>query len=80
MTMMEDFKLVAENNGALSWVTPEIDAVEMINGILNDKAKNQYVSSNQDTLRGQAEIFYKSIVTAVDPGITLEFEFVEDRG
>ncbi|WP_216699214.1 hypothetical protein [Arthrobacter sp. H14] len=71
----ESFKLVTESNGALSWMTPKIDAVEMINDILNDDAKDQYVDSNEAILRDQATTFYKSIIMSVDSTIDVEFEF-----
>ncbi|MFT4296331.1 MAG: hypothetical protein QM582_13055 [Micropruina sp.] len=69
------FRLAAENNGALSWVTPQIDTVEMINSILNDEAQKQYVSSNVEILRDQAKVFYTGIIAGVDPSITVRFEF-----
>lgn len=70
-----DFKFVTENNGALSWVTPEIDPVEMINDILDDEAQDQYIVSNEAVLREQATTFYKSIITSIDSTIEVEFEF-----
>lgn len=71
----ESFRLVAENNGVLSFVTPEIDSVEMINNILSDDAKDQYVDSHIEVLQDQARVFYSSIITSIDPTITLEFDF-----
>lgn len=71
----EHFKLVAENNGALSWVTPEIDTVEMINNMLNDEAQLTYVDSNEETLKDQAKVFYTGIISGIDPTISLSFEF-----
>ncbi len=72
----EEFKLVAENNGALSWVTPQIDPVELINGVFSDDTEAQYVASNEELLRSQAQTFYTSLITAIDPGLSVEFEFV----
>ena len=71
----EEFKLAAENNGVLSWVTAEIDPVEMINSILDDEAKARYVSSNEEVLRDQAKAFYAGIVRGIDPTIAVRFEF-----
>lgn len=71
----ESFKLATEDNGALSWMTPKIDAVEMINDILNDDAEDQYIDSNEAILRDQAMSFYKGIITSVDPTVDVEFEF-----
>ncbi len=71
----ETFKLVAEDNGALSWVTPEIDKVEMINSILDDAAQSQYVTDNTEILKDQAVAFYRGIIASIDPTVVVEFEF-----
>jgi hypothetical protein len=71
----EDFKLAAENNGALSWMTPEIDHVEMVNRILNDSTKSQYIEANQDVLEDQAQSFYSGIINGVDSNVTVEYRF-----
>ncbi|GAA1768731.1 hypothetical protein [Agromyces humatus] len=71
----EGFELIAEQNGVLSWITPEIDAVEMINDILDDELQDEYVESNQEVLRDQAEAFYKGIILGVDPNLTVKFKF-----
>lgn len=71
----ESFRLAAENNGVLSWVTPEIDRVEMINNILNSDAKDQYLVANEEILQDQARVFYGSIIASIDPTIVTEFTF-----
>ncbi len=71
----ESFKLVTEDNGALSWITPEIDAAEIVNEILNDETKDQYVESKETELKEQAVTFYEGIIASVDPEIAVEFEF-----
>lgn len=71
----EDFRLVTENNGVLSWLTPEIDELAMVNSILNDEAKEQYINSHEDLLKAQTESFYGGIITSVDPSVTVEFDF-----
>lgn len=71
----ETFETVVESNGVLSWVTPEIDTVEMINTILDEDAQGQYVEANREVLEDQARTFYTAIVTSIDPTITLRFEF-----
>lgn len=73
------FKLAAENNGVLSWVTPEIDTVEMTNAILNDETQQQYVEDNEEVLRTQAQDFYNAIIHAIDPDIRLEFDYISGR-
>lgn len=69
------FKVAAEKNGLLSWATPEIDSLEMVNEILTDDAKSQYISANEELLQEQATSFYESIIHAVAPDIELEFVF-----
>ncbi len=69
------FSLAAEDNGVLSWVTPEIDTIEMTNEILSDGARQEYIESNEDLLREQAEAFYRGIVHGIDPTVDLKFEF-----
>lgn len=70
-----DFRLVIESNGVVSWVTPKIDTVEMVNAILNDDSKDQYIIENSDILKDQAKSFYGGIVSSIDPSISLKFEF-----
>lgn len=71
----EDFRLVAESNGLLSWGTPEIDSIEMVNEILDQDAQRQYVDDNAEILRDQASAFYNSIITSVDPSLAITVQF-----
>ncbi|WP_182354712.1 hypothetical protein [Flaviflexus huanghaiensis] len=71
------FKTALEDNGALSWVSPDIDEPDVINQILNDQNVDVHVNANRDLLEDQAEAFYTGIVTAVDPNIRVTFEFPE---
>lgn len=71
----ENFRLVAENNGFLSFFTPEISSVEMINNILDADAEEQYIIRNRGVLENQAEAFYRGIITSIDPNIFVRFEF-----
>ena len=71
----EDFKLVAENNGALSFITPENDPVEMINSILSEDAQAEYIENNEEILREQALAFYSGIITGIDPEISITYDF-----
>lgn len=73
----ESFRLVAEDNGVLSWVTPEVDTAEMISGILNDEAEAKYVDANIDILKDQAKVFYTGIISSIDPDVSLTFEFAD---
>jgi hypothetical protein len=69
------FKVAVEDGGVLSWATPEIDKVEMINDILNDDARQTYIDSNEDLLEEQTKVFYNSLITSIDPAVVTTFEF-----
>lgn len=69
------FEVPIENNGVLSWVTPEIDTVAMTNKVLSVDARQKYVDSNDEILREQAVAFYSRIIAAIDPTIQLDFQF-----
>lgn len=69
------FKMAAESNGVLSWATAQINPVETINQILNDEAKSQYVTANQQILTDQAKAFYTGIIRSVDPAAEVTFDF-----
>ncbi|MBO3089674.1 hypothetical protein [Cellulomonas dongxiuzhuiae] len=71
----ETFRTVVEDNGVLSWVTPQIDTAEMINSILDEGGQDQYIDENQEILEDQARAFYTAIVTSIDPTTALRFEF-----
>ncbi|HSO68366.1 MAG TPA: hypothetical protein VLQ67_01885 [Arachnia sp.] len=71
----EDFRLVAENNGALSFITPENDPVEMINSILSEDTQAEYIENNEEILREQALMFYSGIITGIDPEIDITYDF-----
>ena len=71
----EDFRLVAENNGALSFITPENDPVEMINNILSEDTQAEYIANNEEILREQAVMFYSGIITGIDPEISITYDF-----
>jgi hypothetical protein len=70
-----DFQTVAEDNGVLSFSTPDLDTAEVITEILNDETRSQYVANNDELLRDQTESFYEGIITGVDPTVDVEFAF-----
>ncbi|GMA33200.1 hypothetical protein [Litorihabitans aurantiacus] len=76
----ESFELVVENNGVLSFVTPEIDEVEMVGTILDGGVEQEYLDSNDELLREQAMAFYRGIVSGIDPDAAVAFEFAEGAG
>ena len=69
------FELIAEDNGVLSWTTPELDSVQMINEILNDDTQHAYLASNDEILKEQAEGFYQGIISGVAPDAKVTFTF-----
>ncbi len=69
------FKVATEDGGVLSWATPDIDKVDMVNEILNDDARQTYIASNEDLLEEQTKTFYDSLITSIDPAIVTTFEF-----
>lgn len=73
------FEVAAESNGVLSWVTAEIDPLEIVNEVLDDEAQVQYLAKNSELLREQAESFYRSLVVSVDPAATVTFVFAGDK-
>lgn len=70
-----EYQTVVEQNGALSFGAPQIDTAEMINEILSDKAKSEYVEKDREILEDQAKSFYTSIVTSVNSEAKLNFTF-----
>lgn len=74
-----DFELAAESNGVLSWVTAEIDPLDVVNDVLDEDAQAQYLAKNSDLLKEQAEWFYTSLVMSVDPEADVTFVFAGDK-
>ena len=69
------FEVAATDGGALSWATPDVDQVEMVNEILDDEAKEQYLADNEELLRQQTEFFYDGLIASVAPEAVTEYEF-----
>lgn len=69
------FKMAAEDNGVLSWVTPEIDTLEVVNEVLNDDTQQRYLEQNSDLLKEQTESFYGGLIRSVDPDLEVTFEY-----
>jgi hypothetical protein len=72
-----EYSVVNENNGVLSFATPEIDTLRLTQELLNDDVALEHIEGLRPLLEEQARTFYTNIVTAVDPTITLEFEFAQ---
>ena len=75
-----EYRVIVEQNGMLSFGTQQIDSLDMVNNILTDKAKKEYVDSNRDILEEQAKSFYTSIVQSVSPDTKLNFTFQQAEG
>ncbi|MRK01397.1 hypothetical protein GEV27_07655 [Aeromicrobium sp. S22] len=69
------FKVATEDAGVLEWFTPDIDKVEMINKILDSKARTKYLASNSALLKDQTEVFYNSLITSIDRDAVTTYEF-----
>lgn len=69
------FEVATEDGSALSWATPEIDELQMVNGILKGDERQSYIASNRETLEEQTEVFYDRLITSIDPGAKTTFEF-----
>jgi hypothetical protein len=72
----ESFKKVLDDGGILSVVTPDIDETELINDVLNNDAQTRYVSANEDTLKDQAQSYYRNLIASIAPKATVTFSFV----
>ena len=72
-----DVSVANEENGILSWTTPEIDKAEVVETVLSAAAVDSHIDGFRPVLEEQARAFYGGIITAIDPAITLEFEFAQ---
>lgn len=73
----QNVEVAAESNDVLSWTTPEIDKVALVNDIFGDDLQAEYLAKNADLLRDQARTFYSNIIHAIDPNVTLTFQFAQ---
>jgi hypothetical protein len=71
----QNVEVAAESNDVLSWTTPDIDKVEMVNDVFGDELQAEYLAKNEELLRDQARMFYTNIITAIDPDVTVKFDF-----
>ena len=70
-----NFKTAAEDGGALSWFTPDIDKVEMIDQILDSDARQKYIESNTDALEEQTKAFYGGLISGIAPHAEVSYDF-----
>ncbi len=69
------FKDALESNNALSWLTPPAVQTRMINNILSNENKQEFINKNEAALKEQAKATYSGIIASVDPEVTVAFEF-----
>ena len=72
-----DVSLASENDGPLSWTTPEIDKFTVIEKVLTKASVADRIDGYRPVLEGQARAFYSGIITSIDPGVTLTFDFAK---
>lgn len=68
-------RLAVESDGALSFTTPEVDKIEMINEILDVDGRELYLTDNEDVLRDQTSVFYDGLIKSIDPAASTEYVF-----
>ncbi|WP_141673326.1 hypothetical protein [Actinomyces vulturis] len=71
----EKFQTIAEDNGILSFATPDIDAAEVVTAVLSSGEMQMQIDNNRQMLEDQAKDYYKSIIHAVDPDMNVEITF-----
>lgn len=69
------FAAAEEKGGALRWVTPKADELDLANKILSDENKDEYVAQHEEDLQEQARSFYGQIIAGIDPSIDVTFSF-----
>lgn len=74
-TQEPTFEVPVEDGGILRFVTPDIDQLELVNEILSDDGKQEYIDSNVDLLQDQTKVFYDSLITSVVPDAEVTYEF-----
>lgn len=73
----EHFEDPIEENGMLSWLTPQISETGMVNKILSTERKDKWVASSLQLLKDQSEVFYGTIIKSVDPDADITFKFTQ---
>jgi hypothetical protein len=69
------FEMAVEDNGVLSWVTPDVDQLDMVNDVFDDDAQREYLDDQQSALEEQTKVFYDSLITGIDPDARITYEF-----
>jgi hypothetical protein len=69
------FEMAVEDNGVLSWVTPDVDQLDMVNDVFDDAAQQEYLDNQKLALEEQTKVFYDSLITGIDPEASITYEF-----
>lgn len=69
------FQKAVEQNGIISWATPDIDVSKMVNEVLNSSARQKYLLENQDLLKEQCQSYYNGLVKTIDGEAKITFDF-----
>lgn len=72
-----EFKTVVDDDGALSFVTAEVDTAEAVTEVFGDKEREKQINDNRQLLEDQAKSYYTNIVRAIDKNAELEFEYTK---
>ena len=72
-----EFEVAVTDNALLSFFTPEIDEVAMVNKILDRKAQEKYIDKYTDLLEESTKNFYNSIIKSVDETANLQYTFTK---
>lgn len=70
-----DFKTAIEQDGVVSFITPEIDVPKAITRILSQEVKDKSLLENDEILRLQTESYFNSIIKSVAPDVKVTYEF-----
>jgi len=74
-TTNSHFEQVIERNGVLSFLTPDVDILEAVNGAKSEDTLSEYIEQNQRWLEDAAENYFNNLVGRFDTDIRLEFIF-----
>jgi hypothetical protein len=71
------FEHVTNDNGVLSFITEDVDQMEMLNKMLDKEHQDEYISKYTDLLRESAEEFYNNLLPGFDKDVKLTFKYEE---
>lgn len=69
------YQLYSMDEGLLSFATEDIDTAEYVSERLSNAEQQTYLAQYQQELKESCERYFASIFEAIDPAITLEFQY-----